>query len=99
MLNKEKFLNGLGLCKRAGKLVYGDELLPAVRNHSVKLVILADDASDRTRKQIKDKSQTSHVDVIEGFTKDEISWAIGMVNRVAIGITDAGLAKLLKTNL
>ncbi|CAM4185252.1 ribosomal L7Ae/L30e/S12e/Gadd45 family protein [Erysipelothrix aquatica] len=99
MLNKEKFLNGLGLCRRAGKIVAGDELLPAIQKRSVKLVVLADNASERTKKQITDKSKTANVDVVTGISKEELSWAIGMDNRVAIGISDTGLVKVLKTNL
>lgn len=99
MLNKQKFLNGLGLAKRAGKCVMGDELLPAIQKGNILLVVLADDMSQRSHKQFTDKSSTSNTFVVEGLSIAEISQAIGMTNRVAVGISDPGFVKLLKTNL
>lgn len=96
MYNKTKLLNGLGLIQRARKLVMGDELLGAITSNKVGLVILATNASDRTKKQYRDKCAHYHVDIIEECTKEEISSAIGMYNRVALGIDDAGFIKMIK---
>lgn len=96
MYHKEKFLNALGLMKRAGVLVYGDDLLPSIQKNSVSLVVLASDASERTQKQILDKCKFYHIDVIVFPTRTELSQAIGMENRVAVGIGDRGFVKVLK---
>ena len=43
----------LGLCQRAGKLSSGETgCLAAVRDGSAELIIVADDASDNTKKKI-----------------------------------------------
>ncbi|NLL74580.1 MAG: 50S ribosomal protein L7ae, partial [Erysipelothrix sp.] len=36
--------------KRAGVLVYGDDLLPSITKRTVACVVIASDASDRTKK-------------------------------------------------
>lgn len=49
MMNRA--LSQLGLAMRAGKVVTGDEIvLKAIRSSEAKLVILAGDASDNTKK-------------------------------------------------
>lgn len=96
MYHKEKFLNALGLMKRAGALVYGDDLLPSIQKQSIACVVLASDASARTQKQIQDKCSFYNIELIIFPTRDELSQAIGMVNRVAVGISDRGFIKVLK---
>lgn len=95
MYHKQKFLNGLGLAQRARKLVYGDELLPAITSSKVGLVILSTDASERTKKQYRDKCAFYKVNLIEFCTREELSMAIGMYNRVAVGIEDRGFIKMI----
>lgn len=52
MNNDQKVLNLLGMAKRAGKLVSGEDLsLKEIRNGTAKLVIVAVDASENTRKK------------------------------------------------
>ena len=47
MLVKKKFLQTLGLCKRANALLSGDELFKSLSSGNVYLVVLGSDASDR----------------------------------------------------
>lgn len=54
MNNDQKVLNLLGMAQRAGKLVSGEDLsLKEIRNGTAKLVIVAVDASENTRKNIR----------------------------------------------
>lgn len=99
MLNKDKFMSGLGLCKRAGKTVTGDKLLPFIQSKQVYLVVLASDASKRTQKQIKDKSLTAGIMVVDTLTSVEISYAMGLTHCVGVGIADPQLVKMLKQNI
>ncbi|MEG0328764.1 MAG: ribosomal L7Ae/L30e/S12e/Gadd45 family protein [Erysipelothrix sp.] len=96
MSDNTTLLNSLGLCKRAGKLVHGDELIPAIQKRNVSVVVVADDASDRTRKQILDKCAFYKITVVTGLQRDELSQAIGTINRVAVGVSDTGLGNLVK---
>lgn len=96
---KTKIQNALGLAMRAGKCLTGDELMNAISQRKVSLVLLANDASDRTKSQVTKKCEHKKINVIDLLNKYEISSAIGKVNRVAVGITDDGFSKLIKTYL
>ena len=96
MENKTKILNLLGLAMRAGKLVTREELtLKDIRANKAKFVFVAQDASENTRKKIKDKSSYYNVPVSELFSQFELSQAIGRP-RMVIGVTDAGFATKIK---
>lgn len=52
MINN-KLLGLLGICAKAGKIVSGaDACLEEIKTNSVKLLIIAEDASDKTKKII-----------------------------------------------
>ena len=93
---KNKMLDTLGLAQKARKCIMGDELLNGISKNRVSLVLLANDASERTQKEIKTKASFKNIIVIDLFTKEELSNAVGKFNRVAIGITDDGFSKLFK---
>lgn len=96
---KNKIQNALGLSQRAGKCLTGDELLDAIGKNKVSLVVLANDASERTKSQIQKKCDFKNIKVIDMLSKEELSQSIGKVNRAAVGIADAGFSKLIKTYL
>ena len=95
MYNKQRFLQTLGLCRRASALLSGDELFQSLGSGDVYLVVLGNDASDRSKKQYRDKTSTYAIVLNEDFTSEEISDACGVVNRIAVGITNEGLADKL----
>ncbi|MGC3347912.1 L7Ae/L30e/S12e/Gadd45 family ribosomal protein, partial [Enterococcus faecium] len=54
--NRQKAMNLIGLAMRAGKQITGEELTIAeIRKLKAKLVFVATDASENTRKKIIDK--------------------------------------------
>lgn len=83
----------LGIAARARKTVSGAMLMEAVRKKRVSLVLVASDASDRTKKQFQDKCTSYQIPCLIWGSINEVSMATGMHMRVAIGITDRGLAK------
>ena len=93
----DKVLNNLGLCTRARGLVSGtDIVIDYLKNKKVYLIFLASDASENTKKLVRDKAKYYGVLVEEGYTSDELSMAIGQTNRMVLGITSAGFVKILK---
>ena len=57
----------IGLCRAAGGVTVGfDAVLNEVRSGRAKFVLIASDASDRTRKQLSDKCKYYHVTCFEG---------------------------------
>lgn len=86
----------LGLARKAGKVVIGTDLtVNEVRKNRVKVVLLASDASNNTKKLIYDKCQFYKVFVIDTYSSAEISNSIGKENIKVIGISDEGFSKLL----
>lgn len=99
-MNKEKVLSLIGLCQRARLLVSGEEFsLEKIKSNQARLVFLAKDASQNTSKRILDKSKFYGVDVVQSFSSDELSNAIGKSNRKVIVIKDKGFADKMKSLL
>ncbi|MGN1298628.1 MAG: L7Ae/L30e/S12e/Gadd45 family ribosomal protein [Candidatus Scatovivens sp.] len=91
MINKT--LGLLGISAKAGKLVSGNDIvLENIKKRKIKLIIIAKDTSDRTKKNINDECHKNKIPIIEFGTIEENSKAIGKNNRAIIGITDIKLA-------
>lgn len=93
------FVKSLGLAQRAGKCVSGEELIYQIDKKKIKLVLIASDASDRTKETLVHKCERSQIPYLSILTRDELSTAIGKNNRVAVGISDEGFSKLLNSYL
>ena len=91
----------LGLCAASRSAICGSELaLSAVRKNPAKvyLMLLAQDASARTEKQVTDKCAYYNVKLIKlSLTMDELSDALGKSSLVAAcAITNKGLAEKIE---
>lgn len=85
----KKLKSLLGFSMKAGKLVSGTEqVLSAVRNGKAELVIIASDASEGSKKRIKDKSLYYKVNCIEMFDVETLSSIIGKSKRTCVVIID-----------
>lgn len=91
----DKLLNFLGLCRRAGKMKIGcDTVIESVENSNAKLVLLAADISENTKKKIISAAKGTEY-VILKHSKDELSFALGKTCAV-LSVEDEGFAKKLK---
>lgn len=96
MNNRRKIVNLLGLAKRAGKVVTGEELvLKRVQSQQAKIVFLASDSGKNTLKKFTDKCHTYEIPLSTEFSRDELSVAIGQVRSV-VCVVDNGFSKKLK---
>lgn len=87
----------LGLTAKAGKLSFGtDSCLEMIAKKKLKLVIVAEDASERTINNFKEKCKQNNIDIYIFGKKEEISKSIGKVNKAVIGIKDKNLAGAVK---
>ncbi|GCF92757.1 50S ribosomal protein L7/L12 [Enterococcus florum] len=92
-MNRDKALNMLGLAMRAGKLITGEEMtINEIRKNKVKLVIVASDASENTKKKVTDKSKFYQTAYLMDFSESELTNAIGRPRKV-IGVMDTGFAE------
>ncbi len=94
-MNK-KILSMLGLCARARRLVSGEFAAEnAVKSGSARLVLIAENASDNTKKLFRNKCTYYQVPYHVCFDKDALGAAIGCMERAVIAITDEGFAKTI----
>ncbi|MDO5330156.1 MAG: hypothetical protein Q4F15_01815 [Bacillota bacterium] len=89
----DKSLQFLGLLNRAGKLLIGESLL--YKMDRIAILILADDASDRSRKTYLNKAKSAEVAVLGGYSKAELGASLGLGEVSAIGLLDKKAAKKL----
>lgn len=89
----EKFFGMIGIARRAGKVSIGaDAVRDAVRNNMARLVILAEDASENTRKSVKNSCAFYNTACIEVSNAAELGRCIGKDTAAAISVNDDNLA-------
>ena len=99
-MKQNRILSLLGIAMKGRNLLSGEfQTLEAVKKGSAMLVIIAEDASDRTRKLFTDKCSFYHVPVVVFGTRQELGRAIGKDLRSSLGVCDAGLADAIMRKL
>ena len=97
-----KILSLLGFAAKAGKLGYGYEAsIAAIKTGKAKLVVIAEDISEKSRKEtifFAQKSKIKHI-ILDGITIKTVSDAVGKKCGI-IAVNDKGFADtLIKTCL
>lgn len=84
----------LGLAARGRNVVSGElQTLNAVKDGSAMLVIVAEDASENTRKLFSDKCSFYEVPLRMYGSREALGRAIGKEMRSSLAVIDAGLAQ------
>ena len=98
---KKNTLGVIGLAARARGIVIGtNQVLEAVRGRKAKLVLIASDVSDNTRKNITDKSTFYSAPIEEiDITAEELGRAVGHSHSAAIAFTDINFVKAYEKSL
>lgn len=92
----DKIYGMLGLAVRAGKIVFGSEAgSDAVRNQKAYLVILAEDASDRTKKLMNNKCKSFNVPIFEYGTIIDLGTKLGKKKVSCVALVDKGFAEVI----
>lgn len=90
-MNKQKILNLLGLAQRARKVVLGEEfVLKGLSKNEHNIVFLASDAGENIKNKILKKTDYYSAFLIDDFSTEELSKAIGKNNRKVILVSDKG---------
>lgn len=96
MINN-KILGLIGLAMKAGKVSFGaDSVEEECNKGKIKILIIANDASDRSKKKFEDIGNKNKVPVIIDSNIEELSKAIGKNNKAIIGIKDMNFAKSIQ---
>lgn len=96
---EKKILGSLGLCAKAGKLIYGAPMtIEAMqKGKKVHLVLEAGDTSDNTHKRLTDKCNFYGVEKIRlNLDGSALGAAVGKTSSLAaVAITDEGFYKMV----
>lgn len=96
ILGQNKIFSLLGIAMRGRNLVSGEyQTLEAVKKGSAMLVIVAEDASDNTKKLFSDKCSFYKVPIFRYGTKENLGRAVGKDMRSSVGICNEGLAEAI----
>jgi len=89
MLNRE--LSLISLAMKAGKVLSGEFMVDkGIKEGQVLLCIVAEDASDNTKKKFSNMCAYRSVELIELTNKELLGNTIGKKYRATLGITDEG---------
>ncbi|MBR2474573.1 MAG: ribosomal L7Ae/L30e/S12e/Gadd45 family protein [Clostridia bacterium] len=102
MSGAQKIMSLIGIAKKAGKVISGTDMavesVRSGRKNSVKLLVVACDASRNTLKRIDNTSAYYQIPVIKlDSDKAELARITGHSSTLSvIGITDTGFAKAMQ---
>ncbi|MCR3758547.1 ribosomal L7Ae/L30e/S12e/Gadd45 family protein [Clostridium felsineum] len=95
-----KFLQFLGIAKKAGKIVEGynkcEELLSKKRAY---LILLATDISENSKKKFENYALQRNIDVVNEFSSSELGNILGSESIKVICIVDKKISEKLKSLL
>ncbi|MFR4987340.1 MAG: L7Ae/L30e/S12e/Gadd45 family ribosomal protein [Lachnospirales bacterium] len=95
-MNK-KLLSMLSICQKAGKIVSGEFAVEkALQDGSALYVIIANNASENTKKKFENKSFYYKIEYIIYGEKEVLSNSIGKYNRTVFAILDEGFYKKIR---
>lgn len=84
----------LGLAQAAGKAVSAEpEVESSLRRNKVRLLILAEDATERVRKKYQQEAEINEVTLITALTRNDIGQALGKSPRGIAAVLDNGFKK------
>lgn len=97
---KDKVLSMLGLATRSRNVVSGGFATEqAVKSGKAYLVIIAEDASDNTRKKYSNMCEFYEVPCAYYSTKEVLGHAMGKEERTTLAVTDEGFADSIQKHL
>lgn len=93
-MQNNKVLSLLGLCMKAGKVKSGEfATTEAVKSGKAWLVIVAEDASDNTKKEFTNMCKFYEVPYWEYGLKEELGRAMGKEMRTSVAVCDEGFSE------
>ena len=99
-MNHDRILSMLGLAKRAGKIADGQfQTEAALKQGKAFLVIVAEDASENTRKKFSDMSSYRKVPFYLYSDRERLGRSIGCELRSCAAVTDASFAGAIEKQL
>ncbi|MBQ2800453.1 MAG: ribosomal L7Ae/L30e/S12e/Gadd45 family protein [Lachnospiraceae bacterium] len=100
LAQNNKVTSLLGLATKAGKISSGEFMTEkTVKEGKAYLVMVADDASDNTKKKFKNMCEFYEVPICFFSEKESLGHAMGKELRASLAVVDEGFAKAIKKQL
>ena len=99
---QDKFLMAIGLAKRSGHAVFGTEQVrDSAKAGKARLIIVASDVSDNTKKEITDTASFYETEcILSCYTMAQLSSAAGLLRSTSsVAITDENITVLVKNSI
>ncbi|AMW32594.1 Ribosomal protein L7Ae [Fervidobacterium changbaicum] len=93
-----KILTYMGFAARANKIAFGKDMIREYltdKRIAKKVLIVAKDAGERVKKDLKIRCEINNVPYIEIGDKKALAKAVGKSNLSAVGILDENLAEAI----
>jgi len=95
-MKRNKFFTLLGFAQKSGNLITGDDLVEAALvKRAISLIIISSDASDSTKEKYIALCEELGIKIIIDFSREDLSYAIGKLNRTLIGIKNKKFSREL----
>jgi ribosomal protein L7Ae-like RNA K-turn-binding protein len=99
-LDQKKAFNLIGIATKSGNTASGEfSTEKAVKEHKAALVIVAEDASDNTKKKFTNMCTYYEVPIFFFGEKDDLGHAMGKEFRASLAVLDKGLANAIEKEL
>ena len=99
-MQQDKILSTISLATKAGKTVSGEfSVEKAVKEGKARLVVVALEASDNTKKMFRNMCEFYKVPVYFYGTKEGLGHFMGKEFRASMAVPDEGLAKAVEKQL
>lgn len=99
-MNSKKALSLIGLATKAGRIASGEFCTEKeVKAYKAYLVIVAEDASDNTKKKFRNMCEVYNVPMLVFGDKNTLGHAMGKEFRASLAVTDEGFAKGIRKHL
>lgn len=94
--SKNKIMSMIGMAYKANRVVSGEELLKkSIKEGKIKLIIIAEDASNNTKKRLINSALHYSIPYYICLSMDDLRRVISWKYRAFIGITDLNFSKIL----
>ena len=100
LANRDKVLSLIGLAMKAGRCASGEMMTEnETKSGKAKLVVVASDASENTKKKFRDMCKFYRVPICFYGDKDTLGHAMGKEFRASLAILDEGFADGIQREL
>ncbi len=100
LMHRDKVLSLIGLAMKAGRCISGETMTESeTKSGRARLVIIASDASENTKKKFRDMCKFYKVPIYIYGGKDTLGHAMGKEFRASLAILDEGFADGIQKEL